>query len=128
MVWSVYNEMGDATIARMMIARGVDVNVSNDAGETALLADGGWAQLPGLEPDAWAAGQTLVALHQAGGLKITHPSYQRGIEFLLRTQFEDGSWWVRSRTCLSSLISTASFLMARTSGFRPRERLGPLWP
>jgi ankyrin repeat protein len=60
--------------------------------------DGGWAQLPGRESDAWATGQTLVALHQAGGMPTSHPDFQRGVEFLLRTQFDDGSWWVRSRT------------------------------
>jgi mono/diheme cytochrome c family protein len=54
--------------------------------------------LPGRESDAWATGQALVALHQAGGLAISDPTYQRGLEFLLRTQFDDGSWWVRSRT------------------------------
>jgi hypothetical protein len=60
-------------------------------------ADGGWAQLPGLNADAWATGSTMFALHQAG-LATTHPAYRRGVEFLLRTQFDDGSWWVRSRT------------------------------
>jgi ankyrin repeat protein len=59
--------------------------------------DGGWAQFPGLEGDAWATGSALVALHQAG-VPTTHRAYQRGVEFLLRTQFDDGSWWVRSRT------------------------------
>ncbi len=36
MVWSAYNETGDATIARLLIARGADVNAANEAGETAL--------------------------------------------------------------------------------------------
>lgn len=61
-------------------------------------ADGGWAQLPGLESDAWGTGLTLVALHEAAGLATTDPAYQRGVDFLLRTQFADGSWWVKSRT------------------------------
>jgi hypothetical protein len=61
-------------------------------------ADGGWAPLPGLESDSWATGHTLVALHQAGGLPTSYPAYRRGVEFLLRTQFPDGSWWVKSRT------------------------------
>jgi len=39
--------------------------------------DGGWGQLPTLESDAYATGQALVALHQAGGLPITHRAYQR---------------------------------------------------
>jgi ankyrin repeat protein len=60
--------------------------------------DGGWAPLPGLESDSWATGHTLVALHQAGGLATSNPAYRRGVEFLLRTQFADGSWWVKSRT------------------------------
>ena len=61
-------------------------------------ADGGWAQLPALESDAWATGTALYALNQAGGMPATDPVYQRGVAFLLRTQFEDGSWWVKSRT------------------------------
>jgi hypothetical protein len=60
--------------------------------------DGGWAQLPGLESDAWATGTALYALHEAGNMPATAPAYQRGVAFLLRTQFEDGSWWVRTRS------------------------------
>lgn len=59
--------------------------------------DGGWAQLPGLETDAYATGQALVAL-QTAGHAVSSPEYQRGVAFLLRTQFPDGSWLVRSRT------------------------------
>ena len=60
--------------------------------------DGGWAPLPGLESDSWATGHTLVALHEAGGISAASAAYQRGVAFLLRTQFADGSWWVPSRT------------------------------
>jgi len=60
--------------------------------------DGGWAQLSGLESDAWATGQALVALRVAGGVPVTHPVYQSGMRFLFRTQFPDGSWYVESRT------------------------------
>src|SRR5439155_2856837 len=56
------------------------------------------AQLPGLESDAWATGQALVALHESGAAKPGDPVYDRGVAFLLRTQFSDGSWFVRSRT------------------------------
>ena len=59
--------------------------------------DGGWAQLPGLESDAWATGLTLVALHTAGDMPTDHPPYRRGVEMLLRTQFDDGSWYVQAR-------------------------------
>jgi Squalene-hopene cyclase C-terminal domain len=59
--------------------------------------DGGWAQLPGLESDAYATGQALVALHQAGGLSATSPAYRKGVQFLLNSQFQDGSWLVKTR-------------------------------
>jgi hypothetical protein len=61
-------------------------------------ADGGWAQLPGLETDAYATGQALVALCRAGIITVSDPAYQRGSDFLLRTQMSDGSWLVRSRS------------------------------
>lgn len=71
------------------------------AAATALLSgqrsDGGWAQLPGLESDAYATGQVLFALHEAGTLKGTDPQYRTGVQFLLRTQRPDGSWHVKSR-------------------------------
>ena len=59
--------------------------------------DGGWSQLPSMASDAYATGEVLVALHDAGGLPISHQSYRRGIEFLLRTQHDDGSWLVNTR-------------------------------
>jgi hypothetical protein len=71
------------------------------ASASALLAeqqrDGGWAQLSTLETDAYATGQALVAL-QTAGHAVSSSEYRRGVGFLLRTQFPDGSWLVRSRT------------------------------
>ncbi len=61
-------------------------------------ADGGWAQLPTLPSDAYATGQVLFALHEAGGVSVDAPAYRRGVEFLLRTQLADGSWFVRTRS------------------------------
>jgi len=59
---------------------------------------GGWAQLPGLEADAYATGLSLYALHEGGGVAPTAEPYRRGVKFLLATQCEDGSWHVRSRS------------------------------
>ncbi|MEX0677784.1 MAG: ankyrin repeat domain-containing protein [Pirellulales bacterium] len=59
--------------------------------------DGGWPQLAHLASDAWATGQALVALQIAGRMPSTDPVYQGGIDYLLRTQFDDGSWYVQSR-------------------------------
>jgi hypothetical protein len=60
--------------------------------------DGGWAQTETMDSDAYATGSALVVLHQAGGLATSDPVYQRGVAFLLKTQREDGSWLVRSRS------------------------------
>ena len=58
--------------------------------------DGGWGQTEFLASDAYATGEVLFALHEAG-ISATEPVYLRGVEFLLRTQKEDGSWRVRTR-------------------------------
>ena len=60
--------------------------------------DGGWAQLTNLESDSYATGQALYALYESGLLKTDDPSFQKGISFLLKTQYEDGSWKVKSRS------------------------------
>ena len=59
--------------------------------------DGGWAQLDDMESDAYATGQSLFVL-QATGFPQGDPAYQRGIQFLLKTQCQDGSWFVRTRS------------------------------
>jgi squalene cyclase len=57
--------------------------------------DGGWSQIPTLESDAYATGNALVVLHEAG-LPVADPAYQRGVAYLLKTQLADGSWYVRT--------------------------------
>lgn len=38
-----------------------------------------------------------MALNSVGGIATSQEAYQKSIRFLLRTQFDDGSWYVRSR-------------------------------
>jgi len=59
--------------------------------------DGGWNSVNGRDSDAYSTAQALVALHDGGGVAIIDASYQRGIEFLLKTQAADGTWHVTSR-------------------------------
>src|SRR5688572_3419593 len=59
--------------------------------------DGGWNSVAGRESDAYSTAQALVALHDGGGVAIIDAAYQRGVEFLLKTQAVDGSWHVVSR-------------------------------
>ena len=58
--------------------------------------DGGWSELATMKSTAYSTGLSLVAL-QRGGMAVTDPVYQRGIRFLLATQQEDGSWYVKTR-------------------------------
>jgi mono/diheme cytochrome c family protein len=60
--------------------------------------DGGWTQVEGNPSDAWATGLALYTLNAEGGIKTSHEAFQNGVRCLLRTQFEDGSWFVKSRS------------------------------
>jgi hypothetical protein len=60
-------------------------------------ADGGWAQLETMGSDAYATGEALVALHESGTAGTNNRAYRKGVEYLLRTQIDDGSWQVESR-------------------------------
>jgi ankyrin repeat protein len=59
--------------------------------------DGGWAQRAHLSSDAYMTGIALRALRESGQLRTSDESYRKGVDYLLRTQMEDGSWYVRSR-------------------------------
>jgi ankyrin repeat protein len=58
--------------------------------------DGGWAQMPSMASDAYATGQALYALH-AAKLPVSDAAYRKGADYLLKTQLEDGTWFVRTR-------------------------------
>jgi ankyrin repeat protein len=59
--------------------------------------DGGWRQREELETDAYATGLSLYALHVAG-LSPGEEPYRKGVQFLLRNQYPDGSWLVKTRS------------------------------
>jgi hypothetical protein len=61
-------------------------------------SDGGWGQLPQLASDAYATGQALVALRQSAVVGPNSAEYERGVQYLVRSQLEDGSWLVRTRS------------------------------
>jgi ankyrin repeat protein len=60
-------------------------------------SDGGWADIDTTPSTAFATGRALVAL-QTAGLPVSDGAYQKGVKYLLSTQQEDGSWFVRSRS------------------------------
>jgi len=61
-------------------------------------SDGGWSQEPSLESDSYATGEALTALRESGMAAADDPAVRRGVAFLLRTQLQDGSWYVKSRS------------------------------
>ena len=75
--------------------------------------DGGWAQLPSLESDAYATGEALYALAQFVQDPMTDLAWRRGQRFLLERQEDDGTWHVARRAF--------PFLPTMTSGF-PHHR------
>ena len=70
--------------------------------------DGGWAQLGYRASDAYATGQVLVALHEAG-LSVDSAAYRRGVRYLLDTQLADGSWLVRTRSHFTQFYFDSGF-------------------
>jgi mono/diheme cytochrome c family protein len=60
--------------------------------------DGGWAQREGMSSDAYATGEALAALSHSDTVRLKPAAHRNGIAFLLRTQVEDGSWPLESRS------------------------------
>jgi hypothetical protein len=48
--------------------------------------------------DAYATGQALYALNAGGKMALTDAVYQKGVDYLMRTQAADGSWHVVTRS------------------------------
>jgi hypothetical protein len=61
-------------------------------------SDGGWSQRDTDSSDAYATGEALVALNQGGKLKADSPTFRSGLAFLVKTQRNDGTWFVKSRS------------------------------
>jgi hypothetical protein len=58
--------------------------------------DGGWGQAAGMKSDAFATGQALVAVAEAGR-RADDPAVARARRFLVNSQRADGSWEMASR-------------------------------
>jgi len=59
--------------------------------------DGSWSLLPNVPGEAYATGEALYALHVSGEVPTTDAVYQRGVQWLLRNQLADGSWFMPTR-------------------------------
>jgi ankyrin repeat protein len=70
--------------------------------------DGGWSDLDSMESSAYATGKSLFAL-QTADLPVSDAAYRRAVKFLLSTQQEDGSWYVKTRAMASQPYFDAGF-------------------
>lgn len=71
--------------------------------------DGGWGELPHLQPDAYSTGEALVALNEGAGVPVTDPAFRKGLQYLLSTQQPDGSWHVHTRQVSPAAVSPPYF-------------------
>lgn len=69
--------------------------------------DGGWSQSESRASDAYATGHVLYAFQQAK-VDPSSETFRRGVDFLLKTQANDGSWRMISRENPPVLIFAVS--------------------
>jgi prenyltransferase/squalene oxidase-like repeat protein/ankyrin repeat protein len=74
--------------------------------------DGGWSQHTEYPPDAYATGTSLYALHEAG-MPVTAEPYRKGVAFLLKTQYQSGAWFVKTRSYPSQPYFESGFPFGR---------------
>lgn len=107
--------------------------------------DGGWAQTTEMSSDAYATGQALLMLAQTVATSQIHEreQFQRGIQYLLKSQEPDGSWHVVTRakpvqvyfdngdphgkdqfiSMMATCWSTAALANFQSSGSQPLESI-----
>lgn len=59
--------------------------------------DGGWSQKNGMKSDAYATATAITTLLEDGGIDPSHTAIRQGIAFLVNSQLDDGTWYVKSR-------------------------------
>lgn len=69
---------------------------------------GGWSQTDRYDADAYSTGEALIALGESG-LTGEDPARRAGIEFLISTQADDGTWHVRTRMLSPAMVSPPYF-------------------
>jgi ankyrin repeat protein len=75
-----------------------DVKQAADALLALQRTDGGFGANPNMKSDAYATGVALTSLMESRAVTPHDGAFHRGINYLLSTQFPDGSWYVRSRS------------------------------
>lgn len=90
-----------ARVLRLLLDVREKADAASIAGQVEALlasqnADGGWSQTAKLPSDAYATGMALFVLQEAG-VEPSRPQLTRAVDFLIKTQTDDGSWPMISR-------------------------------
>lgn len=94
LVWSKAPRADIEAAVRDILASQRSTSTGGEGGSARELA--AWAQRDDMQPDPYATGLSLFALHVAG-VPATDPAYVKGVRYLMRNQYQDGSWFVRTR-------------------------------
>ncbi len=94
----VYSEEFNMRLLGLKWSNASPATIAEAAGEVTAKQrpSGGWGQNDFLPEDAYATGQALYALAEAG--RAGSAEFRKGAAYLLRTQAADGSWHVVSRS------------------------------
>ena len=84
-LWGLHHLGGDESLKKSTLA----------AIYAAQREDGGWAEAEDGQSDTYSTGQTLFMLLKTGTAQ-EHPSIVRARDYLLKTQYADGSWLATS--------------------------------
>jgi hypothetical protein len=89
-------------------------------------ADGGWSQIERRASDAYATGHVLYAF-QIAGVDPQSETMQRGVDYLLKSQAQNGSWDMISRENPPSLVFAVSAVTLKPVkiGEEPNPGAGP---
>ena len=79
-------------------AESVDLKKATDELLKSQGKGGGWSQTDAMGSDPYATATALYALHTAGGVCVEDQQWRRGLLYLLGSQADDGTWFVKSRS------------------------------
>jgi Squalene-hopene cyclase C-terminal domain/Prenyltransferase and squalene oxidase repeat len=85
---------------RGLVDAGTDAKLVETARDRLVIdqrEDGAWAQLAHMSGDAYATATALVTLRRAG-LATTNKAHQKGVQYLIDSQLDDGAWFVQTRS------------------------------
>ncbi len=89
--------------------------------------DGSWSPVANVRGNAYQTGEALYALHVSGDVAAKDPVYQKGVQWLLRNQLADGTWFVPTRTTPGQPHFESGFPHGPASSRQTAAPIGRRW-